>query len=61
MYTCDSTGTKQLIQIPSTNITTTRSTTELHEIETNLQFGVQIGPLVNLLNKIKTALAKLTK
>ena len=42
----------------STNITTTRKMTKLHEIETNLQFVAQPGPEAKLINKSNTALAK---
>ena len=41
-----------------TNITTTRITTKLHKIETNLQFVVSPGLVVKLLNKSYTALTK---
>ena len=45
----------------STNMASTRITTKLHEVGTNLQFVAYPDPTVKLLNKNNTALAKTSK
>ena len=58
-YTCDSTGNKQLIQIPKYKYNNNKTNDRAKRNRNELTIcGLQLGPVVNLLNKIKTALVR---